>query len=180
MRIKKLLVTLGVGLVLMAAAGGAALAKDLDENTQEGFSEISGSIASRYMVEIPAEIEMGTMQRNKETQIPFSITARNVALPDDAVLQVRVSGDGIEDAFVLKSSRLNSQIFYKLFKTDDTKNTEIQTRGVFAEFPGTVSQVGQTQNGYIQVMPSDSANSGIYTGKLNFSCGSNIPTTTTP
>ena len=73
MRIKKLLVTMSLGLVLLTSAGVPALAKDLDENTQEGSSEIFGSIASRYTVEIPAEIEMGTMHRNRDSQAPFSI-----------------------------------------------------------------------------------------------------------
>lgn len=42
MRIKKLLVIMSLGLVLLTSAGVPALAKDLDENTQEGSSEISG------------------------------------------------------------------------------------------------------------------------------------------
>ena len=119
------------------------MAKDLDENTQEGSSEISGSIASRYTVEIPAEIEMGTMQRNRDSQAPFSITARNVALPSDVKLQVRVNGDGINDEFILKSS--DSKISYRLFKSAEPNDIEIATHDIFAEFSGTIGQDGDTQ-----------------------------------
>ena len=176
MRIKKLLVTMSLGLVLLTSAGVPALAKDLDENNQEGSSEIFGSIASRYTVEIPAEIEMGTMQRNRDSQAPFSITARNVALPSDVKLQVRVNGDGINDEFILKSS--DSKISYRLFKSAEPNDIEIATHDIFAEFSGTIGQDGDTQSGLVQVTPQDTVNSGIYAGNLNFTCAINFPTVT--
>ena len=177
MHLKKWLVTLGLGLVLLASAGGAALANTINEDSGEGTTEISGSLASRYTVEIPSEIPMGNFERGTTTGVKFSVTARNVTLQTGSQLNVSVKGEGRsqgETAFDLKNA--DTYLSYEVWQdNDDSDDVQISPGGVFAKFPNSIPQDGKAQNGFIYVRPNDQVIAGTYRGNLIFTCDITYP-----